>query len=224
LDRFIAVVAPHPDDATLGCGGTILTKISEGYQVLLISITGGENALSLIFGIESNPTPEELKELRLKENSKALEKLGISPEHWFFLDYKDGKVADYKNEIEGEILGLLRKFQPHEVYFPFHKDVNDDHKATSEIVQSCLSKSHLSPSVYQYSIAQKFSRISPICTKLLNPILHKAVYVDISNFLLQKQAAINEYKSQFSIISDKQSRPVMTDVKRFLKKNEVFYL
>lgn len=224
MKKFIAVVAPHPDDETFGCGGTILKKISEGYEILLITVTAGRNALSVIFGIQSNPTPEELKEIRLKENLNVIKTLGISPENWYFLDYEDGKVEYHKDEIKKEISDLFNKFQPAEVYSPFHKDVNSDHKATSEIVQSCLERLAFSPSVYQYSIAQKFSRLSPACTKLFNPILHQAIFVDISNFVQQKKAALTKYESQLSIISDKQNRPVMTDISPFLKPKEMFYL
>ena len=63
--KTVIVFAPHPDDETWGCGGSIAKKISEGFEVIVVILTDGRYAFSEIFGINSDPTPEELKEIRL---------------------------------------------------------------------------------------------------------------------------------------------------------------
>ena len=48
--------APHPDDETWGCGGTVAKKISEGYEVLIMVLTDGRYAFQKMLGIESKTT------------------------------------------------------------------------------------------------------------------------------------------------------------------------
>jgi len=72
LKKKIVVFAPHPDDETLGCGGTIAKRVREGYDILIIFMTCGRNALSELFGISSNPSPLELKEIRKEEAKRAI--------------------------------------------------------------------------------------------------------------------------------------------------------
>ena len=56
----IVVVAPHPDDAELGMGGTIARLVDEGHQVLIVDMTDGE------------PTPKGTREIRAAETASVL--------------------------------------------------------------------------------------------------------------------------------------------------------
>jgi LmbE family N-acetylglucosaminyl deacetylase len=62
----VLVIAPHPDDAELGMGGTILKFISQGIQVGVLDLTNGE------------PTPYGTPEIRAKETAAASEVLGLT--------------------------------------------------------------------------------------------------------------------------------------------------
>jgi LmbE family N-acetylglucosaminyl deacetylase len=219
------VFAPHSDDETLGCGGTIAKKISEGYEVIIVVMTDGKYALLKTSGTKSNPTPEELKKTRKEEVKRATEILGVPNKNVLFLDFEDGELGERKKEVEKEVIELFREHSPVEVYFPYGKDVHADHQAASLIIRSCIQKLGLSVRGYQYSIFQKSVRVGPIRDRFLNIFRHNLIYVDISQFVQQKKAALKEFRSQMTIISDKQETPVIENwlVDRFLKNKEIFY-
>ena len=223
-DKRIIVFAPHPDDETLGCGGTIAKKISEGYEVIVVMMTGGESAFLRILGIESDPTPEELKQIRKEEIVKATKILGLPYKNLLFLDFEDGALREREKEASEKIIKILKKYPPDEVYYPYNKDYNPDHQATNRIVKTCLQELGLTPVKYQYSIAQKFSRIGPLIARLLAPLKKNIFDVDISDFLHIKRQAIWEFKSQTSMISSKQREPLVEKTNKFLKNKEVFYV
>ena len=92
MPKRVIVFAPHPDDETLGCGGTIAKKLREGYDVLIVFMTDGRNALSKLFNVCSNPTPLELREIRKEEAKKASKILGVEEEKLIPVDWQ-GKCA-----------------------------------------------------------------------------------------------------------------------------------
>jgi len=71
MKKKIVVFAPHPDDETWGCGGTIAKKLREGYEILIVVMTDGRYAFKKVLGIDSDPTPEELKEIKKRRNKKS---------------------------------------------------------------------------------------------------------------------------------------------------------
>ena len=78
LGRSTIVFSPHPDDETLGCGGTIAMKIKKGYNVSIVFMTDGRNALLEKFDIRSNPSPQKLKGIRKEEAKQATKILGVT--------------------------------------------------------------------------------------------------------------------------------------------------
>ena len=217
------IFSPHPDDETLGCGGTIAKRISEGYEVLAVIMTDGKFGLKLS-GVDSDPTPEELIEIRRKEVQRALKVFGVPEKNLFFLDFEDGSIGSNRKIVEAEVCAILEKNPPSEVYFTSSGDQHPDHRATNEIVRDALKKSGFEVAKYQYSINKGSnikSRIKDCFRKLLK---HDTVYVDISKYLDLKKAALNEFKSQVAIISSKQKEPALNSlfIRSHTKNHEVF--
>jgi LmbE family N-acetylglucosaminyl deacetylase len=212
MKKKIVVFAPHPDDETLGCGGTIIKRIHEGYEVILVVITDGRLALSANDGIESDPSPEEVKIMRREELHKVAKVLGIAPGNLICLDFEDLTVEINEPQIEKcvkEILCKLKTEEISEIYFPWEHDHHKDHQITSEIVQRSIAELRISASAYKYSLPPRFLEVHSIA-------------VDISPFLNRKTQALKQYKSQTQIISRKQRKPVLQKIKRYLKKHETF--
>jgi len=224
LKKKIIVFAPHPDDETFGCGGTIAKKISEGHNVLIVIITDGRYAFQNVLGINSNPTPEQLKEIRKEEVKKAVNHLGVPEKNLIFLNFIDGTLTDNKEKVKEKILKILIEHAPDEVYFPHKTDAHPDHCATYEIIKSSIKKLGIRPMGYQYQIVPKHAYLSPVIEAISNFLTGNRVSVDISKFLHVKKLAVEEFKSQVSIISPEQSRPVMKNIKKFLKKKEKFFI
>jgi LmbE family N-acetylglucosaminyl deacetylase len=225
LNDKVIVFAPHPDDETFGCGGTIAKKIAEGYEVLIVVMTDGRYAFLKMLNIDTDPTPEELKEIRKEEAKRAAKILGVSEENLIFLDFEDGKLQDNVDEAERKVIEILKIHRPVEVYFPYKSDVHPDHRATRRIVKDACAKSGLSTICYQYSTFHKYMRLGPIIDRALGILRHNIIRVDVSMFLSRKKAAIKEFKSELAIISRAQKYPLIKDkdVKKILRSKELFF-
>jgi LmbE family N-acetylglucosaminyl deacetylase len=218
------VFAPHPDDETLGSGGTIAKEISEGNEVLTVIMTDGRYAFLKALGIDSNPTPEELKEIRKKEVKRATRILGVPERNIIFLDFEDGTLSDNEEKAEEKVAGILSQNHPREVYVTYKNDFHSDHQAAYRIVKNSVRKSGISPLIYQYSITRKYARVAPIMNMLLNLVNQRMLRVDISEFLSIKEKAMNEFKSELTIVFSKQRKPITDDANRFLNGKETFYM
>src|SRR3989304_662323 len=150
MNKKMLAFAAHPDDETLGCGGTIMKKLADGYDVTIVVMTDGRNALSKVFGIKSNPTPEEMKETRRRELFKAMEILGVPVEKVLLLNFRDGELLNFSKEAKAKVTEILAVTQPTEIYLHNRKDTNSDHRATYLIVQDCIRQLDLPPRLSQY--------------------------------------------------------------------------
>jgi len=223
LGEKILVFAPHPDDETLGCGGTIAKRISEGYEVVIVEITDGRYLFKTVLGTESNPTPAEVKQMRKEEVIKATGILGVPKDNLVFFEFEDGKLEQNEKEAKDKVEKILKTITPIEVYFPYAKDFHPDHRSTNRVVVNCLQRTEMHIQQYQYSIMQT-SRIGPILDRLLNPIRKSMIDIDISKFLNLKRQAVNEFKSEVSIIAKGQTRPLLRNVENYLRNTESFYV
>lgn len=210
------IFSPHPDDATLGCAGNIIQKIQEGYDVFVINMTDGRNSHLLNFGIKNKPSPEELKLQRAREEREAMETLGIHEKNLLFLEICDGLLYRYRKKVKLEILQILQKLNPSEIFVPFHNDRHPDHIATYLIVSDCIKNLRITPLLYEY-----FVWVNPENFNFKNIKIK-----DISRELNLKKSAISKYKSQITMFSPDQPRPVLNEkfLSRFLESDKEFFL
>ena len=88
----ILIFAPHPDDETLACGGTIQKAIAQGKTVKVVFVTSGDsfgNDYEMTHSSKDNPKDVDLGYLRQKEALQATEILGLTKENIIFLGYPD---------------------------------------------------------------------------------------------------------------------------------------
>ena len=220
----VVVFAPHPDDETLGCGGTIAKKLAEGYEVIIVVMTDGRFLLLKSFGIDDDPSPEQVKDIRRGEVLRATKILGVPEKNVIFLDFVDGTLEENEKIAEEKVVAILERHTPLEVYFPFERDVHPDHRATNRIVRRAVEKLGIKPTMYRYTIMHKFSRFGPFIESFLSIFRRDRVYVDVSEFLSLKREAVKEFKSELTAISSKQTSPLTKDFKKFLKEKEKFYM
>lgn len=109
--KLMCVVA-HPDDESLGLGGTLAKYAAEGVETYLVTATRGERGWDR--QDKAYPGLEELGEIREAELCAAAEVLGL--QEVVLLDYIDGELdrADHKEAI-GKIVSHLRRVRPHVV-------------------------------------------------------------------------------------------------------------
>ena len=119
----LLVVFAHPDDESMGMGGTLAKYAALGVETYCVCASRGERGW---FGPEEqNPGPEALGKLREWELTAAVQELGMKG--LYFLGYLDGEVdrADHDEAI-GRIVTHIRRIQP-QVVVTFPPDGNYGH-------------------------------------------------------------------------------------------------
>ena len=180
----VLVVAPHPDDETLGCGGTLLRHAAEGDQVhwLIMSTIDESGGFS----------PRRI-ESRGKEVGRVIKAYGFRSCHQ--AAFQTAQLDVYpKADLVESVSKVMGEVQPDTVYMPFRHDVHSDHGAVFDAVASC-TKSFRYPCVrrvrvYETLSETEFSLLSGAETFSPN------VWVDISDYFDRKIDIMNIYKGE----------------------------
>lgn len=174
------VVAPHPDDAELGMGGTILRLIQQGWKVGILDLTTGE------------PTPLGSFERRAAETATANEALG-NP--WRKNLGLPNRNLEPTLAHRREVAGVFRKIKPRLLFAPYWEDAHPDHLAATRLVEdarfwSKLSKSDLPGTPFHPA------RILYYFSVHLRIVERPSLVIDISEQLQAKVSALRCYRSQ----------------------------
>ncbi|MGF1521520.1 MAG: PIG-L deacetylase family protein [Leptolyngbyaceae cyanobacterium] len=140
------VFAPHPDDETLGCGGTIARKKQAGADIKIVFMTDGCQSHAHLM------PAAQLKEIRAKEAIAAAQKLGIPHQDVFFLGIQDGTLARHHDGVVAKVAPLLLQWLPEEVFVPYFQDGVPDHDATNHIVVAAAKQCGLAVTLYEYPV------------------------------------------------------------------------
>lgn len=129
MKKNVLVVAAHPDDEVLGCGGTIAKHISEGDKVYSVFMTNGINSRTKV--------NEKDIEQRLKSSELAQSILGISSS--YYLDYPDNSIDTIPIlELVKKLEKIIDEIKPSIVYTHHHSDLNVDHRLTyTSVMTAC---------------------------------------------------------------------------------------
>lgn len=182
----ILIFAAHPDDAELGCSGTIASHIAKGYKVGVVDLTAGE------LGTRGTP---ELREAEAKESSAIL-KLSVRE----CLHLADGFFEDDQQSIHA-IIKAIRKYQPSIVIANAVYDRHPDHGRGSAIVSRA---SFLSGLIKIETDGLAAWRPQQIYHYIQDRYIKPDFIVDVSDFWEVKIASIKAYKSQFYDPSSKE--------------------
>ncbi|MEH2445283.1 MAG: PIG-L deacetylase family protein [Nostoc sp.] len=189
------IVAPHPDDETLGCGGAIalLGSLNCDVQVLVIS----DGTLS---HPRSRKYPaDKLLALRETETLSALKLLGVEANAVTFCRMQDGSISTQYQSAVASCRDYITEVAPQIIFLPWRYDPHADHRATWKLVKAALHDLHLSPRLIEYPIwdwdwEQRGS---------LPASLEVTTWrLDISTVVEVKQQAIAAYRSQITDLID----------------------
>jgi len=190
------VVAPHPDDESLGCGGAIalLREFDREVQVLVLSDGTLSHPNSVKF------PPEKLRETREREMLDALEILGVAADAVEFFRYRDRSVpnensAEYENAVT-RCRDYLVKSNPQTILVPWRRDPHPDHRAAYSLLKAACENSHriIEYPIWLWEIAE--SADAPRFGEVV------AWRVDISRAVEKKQRAIRAHASQMTNLID----------------------
>ncbi len=133
--RTALIVAPHPDDETLGCGVTILRKRDLGTPVTLLVVTDGRHSHT-----SAAISPEALAALRERELRKAASRLGLADDAVEWLGIEDGTVSAAEDRLTARLVELLRRFRPDELYATCAEESHPDHAAVGRAARRAVAQ------------------------------------------------------------------------------------
>jgi N-acetylglucosamine malate deacetylase 1 len=182
--KKVVVVSPHPDDETLGCGGTLLKHFAEGDQLNWINVTN----IHKKYGYS-----EEHIQKRKREIEEVKGQYGFSTFH--NLDFPTTRLDVFPiGELIGKISQVFKIITPEILYLPFRGDIHTDHKVVFDAVASC-TKWFRYPSVKRVLVYETLSETDfHVCTD--SGSFHPNVFVDIHEFIEQKLEILNIYSNE----------------------------
>jgi LmbE family N-acetylglucosaminyl deacetylase len=197
-DRVV-IVAPHPDDETLGCGGAISLLCAHGYDVSVLVVSDGTFSHP---NSQKYPAPA-LQSLREQETLDALSILGVNQKAVTFLRLKDGSVptATFPDFQQAKVLcqSYLQEVVPKTIFIPWRADPHADHRATWQLIQAAILDLKMKMKCIEYPIwdwdVQQQRQVS-------SPDQILGWRLDIRAVLSLKDQAIAVYKSQLGQIID----------------------
>ena len=235
LERSAIVFSPHPDDETLGCGGTIIRKKIAGADVKIIFMADGCRS-------HRHLIPEnKLKFIRTNEALAACKKLGVKKSDTIFLEYEDNKLMKNQNSATSKVLEILIHQEPEEIFIPYHREKHPDHSATNKIVISALEIYQRKLNVFEYPIwfwvHWPWTSLSRNNFHFWRNSLASGLYllkefqcsVKIADVLKLKREALEQHKSQMSRLIPDPGWFILNDVSNgeflecFFQEHEVFH-
>tara|TARA_X000000950_G_scaffold225907_1_gene272611 strand:+ start:25908 stop:26546 length:639 start_codon:yes stop_codon:yes gene_type:complete len=182
----VMVIAVHPDDETLGCGGTILKHISLGDTVSVVFITNGN-----------------------KIQEKIIER--VSEAYSLSKTYKLGLKEVYlENEPLVNIIKPLSlaisDFKPSILYIPNRSDVHSDHRSVFQALQAC-TKSFRSPFIKKVLMMEVISE-TDFAPSLPENSFISNIFIDISEFYEKKESILLMYEDE--LLEEFQTRSIST--------------
>lgn len=195
------ILAPHPDDESLGCGGLISYLTSHDRQVKVIFTTDGSAS-----HLNSKEYPKDkLSALRKKEAIEALQILGVEAGQISFYNGKDSGLEAKDEEGFFKYVELLHRdivdFEPELILVPYELDPHRDHRATWQmLIAATENLTGVVPIIWEYPI-WLYQNAAAGDLPLLKSGELKAL--DIIEHIQQKQLAISAHRSQTTdLISD----------------------
>ena len=168
----VLILAPHPDDDIVACGGTVQLYYQRGAQVACAYMTDGR---------KGGPAcdEDELAERRREEAQEGAAIIGIDEP--IFLDNRDGELA-VNAETVTQLMDILRKIKPEAVFLPFLTDNHHDHRATSRIFLSAIKAERWGGRCY--------------CWGIWTPLPYFNISADITPCIDAKKRALKAHRSQ----------------------------
>ncbi|MBV9357335.1 MAG: PIG-L family deacetylase [Chloroflexi bacterium] len=200
------IVAPHPDDESLGCGGALALLARWRQPVKVVFVTDGA---------ASHPNSLEyaaprLGDLRESEARQALASLGVGGDAAVFLRAPDGRLdelsAAESARVRQRCCSEVDAFQPHVVITPWRREAHPDHRAATALVRGVLRRVRSRARLLEYPVWAWEQGDHPRLGEF------PAWRLDISAVVRAKAAAIASHRSQLTpLIADDPAGFRLTD-------------
>lgn len=177
------VIAPHPDDETLGCGGTLIRHKLEGDKIYWLIVTG----IKREDGWASETIESRKKQIELVSTVYSCEDI-------FDINLPTMKVDNIlTSELVDRIAEIHRQIEPDIIYMPFVNDVHSDHQLIAKAVQANV-KWFRFPYVKEVLSYETLSETD--FNFIGDSVFRPNVFVDISNHINEKIQTMKIYKNE----------------------------
>lgn len=185
MTKSVLIVAAHPDDDILGCGGAIAHHSALGDMVYVLFLADGEGARG------------DLSQLEMRRGNArgALKLLGVAEENIKFCDFPDNQMDTVPLlEIVKEVENIAGFIKPEIVYTHHHGDLNMDHVLTQKAVLTAFRPmpSQSVKEIYGFEVLSSTGWGEMSDHNAFNPSL----FLDVHPYWDKKMAALKFYDSE----------------------------
>ena len=184
--KNILVIAVHPDDETLGCGGTLLRHKNEGDAIHWLICTK--------ISVENGFTSERVSQ-RTREIAQVAKMYDFDGVH--HLGIPTMAVDSFSmSELVRRISTIVQKIQPDTVYLPFRYDAHSDHRKIYEAASACTKS-------FRYPCVKRVLMMETLSETEFSPYFDSEqftpnVFVDISDYFHKKIEIMNVFESELA--------------------------
>ena len=179
----ILVLPVHPDDAELGCSGTILKEVALGRKVGIVDLTRGE------LGTRGSA------EIRDKEATESAKILGLAVRDNLLLP--DGFFENNK-PYQLKVIEIIRRFKPEIVITNAYHDRHPDHGRASDLVEDSAFLSGLRKiETFYNGEKQQEWRPNLVLHFIQDNYIKPDILIDVTDFWDKKLDSIHAFGSQF---------------------------
>ncbi len=178
----ILVISPHPDDETLGAGGSLLKFKKEGNKIFWLNFTD----MSQEYGYPANEVNR--RRCQIKKVIKA-----YFFDKFYNFALKPCSLSEYpKAELIDKVKNILNTVKPSVIILPFKSDVHSDHRIVFEVVYSC-TKVFRMPFIKEVLMMEILSETDFASSE--NGFVPN-YFIDISEFMSKKIKIVRNYKNE----------------------------
>ena len=173
----ILVLSPHPDDESIGCGGTLRRHVRQRDEVQVVFLTSGEK------GGHGRSIEETIRQ-REAEAGRAARILGVR--HLEFWREPDGGLRATRPVVR-RLRDKLRRFRPDRIYVTHDREMHPDHRGAVRLLRCALNgATGRRPEVLMYEVWTPIQQLDEI--------------TDISAHIATKLRAVRAYRSQCAVV------------------------
>jgi LmbE family N-acetylglucosaminyl deacetylase len=202
MNNKILIIAPHPDDEVLGCGGLINKYAVEGKEVFVLVVTRGTPKLY---------SDERIVNVR-KEALEAHKLLGVK--ETVFLDFHAPELdITSQAEVAGSISGIIRKYEIDTLFIPHRGDIHSDHRVVynAALVAGRPVAGSTVKNIYAYETLSETEWAAPFGDDAFIP----THFVDVTESFENKLKAMTCFKSQLKPFPNSRSLEAIEALAKF---------